>query len=122
MSRYTRVRWKRILFRGGFHRRVVRSTRRLRHSRSKVARVCSSILLSIAWIVLPLLPGCSRRPANPTEIEPVSSRSPAPVPVDTVPPADSGRTIQFRGLDNDYRGTTRIMPNHGLIHGRDQND
>ena len=127
MSRYRRVRWKRILFRGAFHRRFVRSAHRLRRSKSRTARVCSAILLLMAWLVLPLLPGCSRRPEKPTAAETRTAASKSTVPNEVhsiTPPApvDTDRMIRFQGLDNAYRGRTRITPNQQLLHERDQLD
>ena len=127
MSRYRRVRWKQILFRGAFHRRFVRSAHRLRRSKSKTARACSAILLSIAWLILPLLPGCSRRPEKPAAVETASAASMSTGSseghsIKPAAPVDTGRTIRFRGLDNEYRGHTTITPNQRLLHERDQLD
>lgn len=127
MSGYRRVRWKRILFRGAFRQRFVRSAHRLRRSKSKTAHVCSVIVLSMAWLILPLLSGCGWRTEKPAAVEtkaaasiftePIEGRSKTPDA-----PVDTGRKIRFRGMDNEYRGCSVITRAQQILHERDQFD
>lgn len=124
MQRYKMARWRLILRRGTFHSSLIRNIRRLRHSRWRAARFCSTVLLTIAWLVLPLIPGCGHRTQTssslpvPPDARPAvpPPKSPPRIPVTATP---SGRSINVRGLDNEYRGTTRILPDKQLIHQKD---
>ena len=126
MQKYKMARWKQILRRGAPQRRFVKSIRRLRHSQSRLARVCSLVVLSVVWLVLPLLAGCGRRTEKPTPSPvapppvPATSPSPTPLPLtNSTPATTSGRSITIRGLDNDYRGRTSVLPNKQLIHQKE---
>lgn len=130
MQRYKRARWRQILRRGPCHRRLIRSARELRHSRSRAARIFASVMLTIAWLVLPLLPGCGRRtptaqPSSASEAiqsTPADSLSSNSSTTQPLAPLAAGRNIKFRGLDNDYHGTTRVLPNKTLIHQKESHD
>ena len=129
MQKHKVLRWRMILRRSAFHRNAIRSCRRLRRSRFRAVRICSTVILSIAWLVLPLLPGCVPQ-TEPTQRDPaaisafagqVPSPTLLPAPPPTAPPLP-GRSIKIRGLDNDYRGTTRVLPDKKLIHQKDSYD
>ena len=132
MHRYKMARWRRILSRNENRRRQIRSIRRLRHSQSGVARIYSAAILTIAWLVLPLLPGCGADPTKTTASQKGTARTvepPTTIPSspDTPSPVSRAgavpdRVIHFRGVDNKYRGSTRILPNDKVIHQREQND
>ncbi len=132
MQKYKMARWRRILRRSAFRRRQIRSVRYLRHSRSRAARICSAVILSIAWLVLPLLPGCGSEPTKPAAMQsgspptiepptakPSSPDSPPPVPAAGTNP---GRVIRFRGVDNEYRGSTHVLPDGKVAHQKEQHD
>ena len=129
MQRYKMARWKQILRSGPVHRRLIRSTRDLRHSHFRAPRIVAAVMLTFAWLLLPLLPGCGRR--TPTSHPAPAPDTTASTPEDvstpnsqpTNPPAPAaGSTITFRGLDNDYRGTTRVMPDKQLVHQKESHD
>ena len=130
MQRYKMARWKQILRSGPVYRSLIRSARELRHSRSRATRIVTAVMLTIAWLVLPLLPGCGRRtPASQPSPAPGTTEStaadlapPNSPPTKSPAPAAAGGSITFRGLDNDYRGTTRILPNKQLIHQKESHD
>ena len=129
MQRYKMARWKQILRSGPVHRRLIRSTRDLRHSCSRAPRIVAAVMLTIAWLLLPLLPGCSRRTptSRPAPAPDNTASTPADVSTPNSPPTKSpapaaGGTITFRGLDNEYRGTTRVMPNKQLVHQKESHD
>lgn len=130
MHKYKMARWRRILRRSAFRRRQIRSIRHLRHSRSRAARICSAALLTIAWLLLPLLPGCgagSAKPPTTTSGSPANTEPAPPLPESMNPPnpapgTSTGRTITFRGLDNEYRGSTHILPNNRFVHQKDPNE
>ena len=132
MSKHKMARWRRILRRSELRRRQIRSIRHLRHSRSRAARICSAVILTIAWLVLPLLPGCGAEPTKPAASQsgspatnepptttPSSSDSPPQVPAAGT---NSGRVIRFRGVDNEYRGATHVLPDGKVVHQREQHD
>ena len=132
MQKYRMARLKQILRRSKFRRKQFQSISRLRHSRSRTARIGSEVLLTILWLILPLLPGCGAgtdQPATsqsdlsaveetPTGNSPSSNALP-PAAAKSVAP---GRVIQFRGVDNDYRGSTQILPNDKLVHKKEQHE
>ena len=125
MQKHKVSRWRMILRRSAFHRNTVRSFRHLRRSRFRAVRIGSTVILSITWLLLPLLPGCvpqtvsTQRP--PTSLGPLPVQAPSPTPLPTAP-AQPGRSIKIRGLDNDYQGTTRVLPDKKLIHQKDSYD
>jgi hypothetical protein len=116
-------RWRGILRRRPFSRKLLRSTRRLRRSRSRAARICSGAVLSIAWFLLLLLtPGCNRREEpHATDVQPGTGSAPSTSPRSAMPPA-SGRSIQFRGLDHDYQGQSQVQPNGEVTHQKETHD
>lgn len=132
MHRYKMARWRRILRRSTFRRRQIRSIRHLRHSRSRLSRIYSTVVLTIAWLVLPFLPGCGAEPAKTTASQ---SGSPATIDPPTITPSspessptvltlgsNSDQGIRFRGVDNEYQGFTQVLPDGQIVHQRDQHD
>ena len=125
MQKYKMARWRHILRRGAPQRRLIKSIGRLRHSQSRLARVCSLVVLSVAWLVLPLLAGCARRTEKPKPSlvapspQPAASTPPPALPTNPTPAPTSRRNITIRGLDNDYRGKTSVLPNKQLIHRKE---
>ncbi|MDP1799460.1 MAG: hypothetical protein Q8K78_18330 [Planctomycetaceae bacterium] len=88
-------------------------------------RVVMTLLVAATWLCVPLVPGCDHRTRAPTSDPSTPEPSPtAPIrpeqPSPTTP--SSGRNIQFQGLDQDYRGSTRVMPNDRVIHRKDADD
>lgn len=96
--------------------------RRQPHTRR---RLWTNVMLALAWLFVPVVPGCDRCARAPTPIPP-NTDPPPPVPTapGTPPPptAPSGRNIQFQGLDHDYRGSTRVLPNDRVKHQKDSHD
>jgi hypothetical protein len=97
---------------------------RRRHSRR---RVVTTVSMAFAWFCVPLMPGCDHRARAPTStpapLNPVPSPEEPTVPTkaSSAPPA-AGRTIRFEGLDQEYRGTTRVLPNDQVTHQKDSHD
>lgn len=124
MQRYKMARWRLILRRDTFHRSLIRNIRRLRHSHWRAARFCSTLLLSIAWLVLPMIPGCSNRtptasfPSDPSDAMRARMAAKSPPPASPAPPV-SGRSVKVQALDSQYRGTTRVASDKQLIHQKD---
>ncbi len=129
MRKHKMARWRRILRRNEVRRRQIRSIRRLRHSRSRAARICSAVILTIAWLVLPLLPGCGAGSTRSSESQsgastahemPIAHPSSPDVPSSeqALEPSPS-REIIFRGLDNEYRGSTHVLPNKQIVHQKE---
>ena len=132
MQKHKMARWRLLLRKNEFRRRQIQSIRRLRHSRSRVARIYSAVLLTIVWLILPLLPGCSSGNGKPvasqsdsTDAEVSPPGQPAStnaLPQSPTKNANPARVIQFRGVDNEYRGTTKVLPGDELLHEKEPND
>ena len=69
--------------------------------------------LSLAILSFPLVTSCSR---TSTPTQPTSRAS---VPVQPTPAAKLARTITFQGLDNDFRGSTTVLPDDRVIHHKE---
>ena len=132
MQKYKMARWRRILRHSEFRRKQIWSIRRMRHSQSRVTRIGSAVMLTILWLILPLLPGCGEETDQPatsqsdlsgvekTPTGQTASRSALPAaPAKNVSP---GRVIQFRSVDNEYSGSTKVLPNEKLVHQKDQHE
>lgn len=132
MKRYKMARWRRILRRSEIRRRQIRSLRCLRRSPSRLARFSSAVLLTVGWLILPWLPGCNSSTENPAakrsdsiDAETLPEPQPSsPNPSPQVPPKSPipSRVIQFRGVDNEYRGSTQVLPNDQLLHRKEEID
>ena len=72
-----------------------------------------AITLSLAILSFPLMASCDRT-ATPTQSAP-----PALVPAKPAPPTKPGRTITFQGFDNDFRGSTKVLPDDRVIHHKE---
>lgn len=84
-------------------------------------RLSSATLMALIMLFLPLAPGCDRHTSMPTQPRSTSAPlrpSTAVIPSKSLPP----RSIQFHGMDNDYRGSSRVLPNGRLAHQKDAND
>ena len=132
MQKYKMARWRRILRHSEFRRKQIWSIRRLRHSQSRATRIGSAVMLTILWLILPLLPGCGEETGQPatsqsdlsgvekTPTGQTASQSALPAaPAKNVSP---GRVIQFRSVDNEYSGSTKVLPNDKMVHQKDQHE
>ena len=72
--------------------------------------------LTLAILSFPLLASCDRTPNRPT---PTGSLPNKPVPTKPAPPAKPSHTITFQGLDNDFRGSTTVLPDDRVIHHKE---
>ncbi|OYW25152.1 MAG: hypothetical protein B7Z55_00155 [Planctomycetales bacterium 12-60-4] len=88
-------------------------------------RVVITLLVAAAWLCVPVVSGCD----HPTRALTPEPSTPKPAPTAPIRPEQpspttpsSGRNIQFQGLDHDYRGSTRVMPNDRVIHRKDADD
>ena len=132
MQKYKMARWRRILRRSASRRRQIRSIRCLRHSRSRAARIYSAVILTIVWLILPFLPGCgvgAEKPtasrSDPSDSEETPTGQPSSsnaLPQGPTKNPNPGRVIQFRGVDNEYRGTTKILSGDELLDEKEQHD
>ena len=68
--------------------------------------------LTLAILSFPLLASCDRTPKRPAPTVPLPNK---PVPTKPAQPAKPGRTITFQGLDNDFRGSTTVLPDDRVI-------
>jgi hypothetical protein len=80
-----------------------------------------AIGLTLAILSFPLLASCDRTPKGAAPIDPLRSNTvPNKVdPTKPAPPARPGRTITFQGLDNDFRGSTTVLPDNQVIHHKE---
>ncbi len=69
--------------------------------------------LSLAILSFPLMASCDRT-STPNRPAP-----PATVPTPPAPPAKPSRTITFQGLNNDFRGSTTVLPDDRVIHHKE---
>ena len=72
--------------------------------------------LTLAILSFPLLASCDRTPKRLAPTVPLPNK---PVPTKPAPPAKPGRTITFQGLDNDFRGSTTVLPDDRVIHHKE---
>jgi hypothetical protein len=77
------------------------------------------ILLTLASLV-----SCSRTRSKParTQSAPPMPVAVSPSPVTSIPPPKSNRVITIHALDNEYRGSTSILPDNGLDHQKGSHD
>ena len=75
-----------------------------------------AIGLTLAILSFPLMASCDRAPKRPAPADPLPNK---PVPTKPAPPARPGRTITFQGLDNDFRGSTTVLPEDRVIHHKE---
>jgi hypothetical protein len=68
--------------------------------------------LTLAILSFPLLASCDRTPNRLAPADPLPNK---PVPTKPAPLARPGRTITFQGLDNDFRGSTTVLPDGRVI-------
>ena len=75
-----------------------------------------AIGLTLAILSFPLLASCDRATNRPAPPSPLSNK---PISTKPAPPAKSNHTITFQGLDNDFRGSTTVLPNDRVIHHKE---
>ena len=75
-----------------------------------------AIGLTLVILSFPLLASCDRTPNRPA---PAGSLPSKPIPTKPASPAKPGRTIIFQGLDNDFRGSTTVLPDDRVIHHKE---
>ena len=75
-----------------------------------------AIGLTLAILSFPLMASCDRTPKRPAPTNPLPNK---PVSIKPSPPARPGRTIIFQGLDNDFRGSTTVLPDDRVIHHKE---
>lgn len=80
-----------------------------------------AIGLTLAILSFPLLASCDRTLKPPAPVDPLPSNAVRNkvVPAKPEPPARPGRTINFQGLDNDFRGSTTVLPDNQVIHHKE---
>ena len=75
-----------------------------------------AIGLTLAILSFPFMASCDRTPKRPAPADPLPNKS---VPTKPAPPTRPGRTITFQGLDNDFRGSTTVLPDDRVIHHKE---
>ena len=127
-SRMNRRRYRSLMLRHAGSRSTQSAPRRSSPQRSPRARNSSrppqpvgrersvAIGLTLAILSFPLMASCNRTanrlaPPCPLPNKPVSAKP--------VPPAKPGQTITFQGLDNDFRGSTTVLPDDRVIHHKE---
>jgi hypothetical protein len=108
----------RLQFERHRHRRMHRSSwrrsipLRTKHSApaTKKPQLSLVIGLTLAVCLLPLAVSCRSSPPLPQS-----------KPVKDVPPT-SRRTMTFRGLDNDYRGSSLVSPDEPIQHRKERRE
>lgn len=75
-----------------------------------------AIGLTLAILTFPLMASCDRTPKRPAPTEPLPQKT---VTTKPTPPAKPGRTIIFQGLDNDFRGSTTVLPDDRVMHHKE---
>lgn len=82
-----------------------------------------SHLLLILWTLTNLV-SCSHAPSESAR-PPMNSQRPvadSPSPMTNVPPAKSDRVITIHALDNEYHGSTAVLPNSRPDHQKGTHD
>lgn len=75
-----------------------------------------AIGLTLAILSFSLMASCDRTPKRPAPTEPLPQKT---VPAKPAPPSKPGRTITVQGLDNDFRGSTTVLPDDRVIHHKE---
>ena len=80
-----------------------------------------------ALLIIPALVtlvSCSQAPSRPERAQAVADKrsgtSPSPMP--KVPPIKSDRVITIHAIDNEYQGSTTILPDNRLDHQKGSHD
>lgn len=129
MQQHRLVKWRQLLRQQRSQCRRLRRLTRLRHSRSRAVQVFSVVVVSCAWLLLPLLAGCDR--AENSSTTPTDTRSQAapedsnfhPIsPSSAQEPASGSWPLRFTGLSHRYEGASRAQPNHELVHRKESYD
>ena len=96
------------------HSARVRNTLRSPQPTGREGRI--AIGLTLAILSFPLMASCDRTPKRPAPTAPLPNKT---VPAKPAAPAKPGRTITFQGLDNDFRGSTTVLPDDRVIHHKE---
>jgi hypothetical protein len=75
-----------------------------------------AIGLSLAILSFPLIVSCNRPPSRTAQTDHLPYKTDTTKPV---PPTKPARTITFQGLDNDFRGSTTVMPDSRVIYRKE---
>ena len=75
-----------------------------------------AIGLTLAILSFPLMVSCDRATNRLDSPSPIPTK---PLPTKPAPPAKPGRIITCQGLDNDFRGSTTVLPDDRVIHHKE---